>query len=217
MDDTPVSVRNVDVVSDDGMGLLHCRKGRRDFHVPRYNLLGSSGNAQVGAKGIALVLPRWFVENLGLAEPDAGHAGLGHVIDPSRARRVLVVEDDHESRETLCGLLECWGHHVVRAESGQQALAFAVEMRLDAIVLDFSLPDMDGREFVRALRGARLTPPPQIVAYSPLPKGAVDAREVAVDAFVEKPDVDELEPLFGPPPPSRVAGRRRRPTGTGTL
>jgi CheY-like chemotaxis protein len=120
--------------------------------------------------------------------------GRAHVRAPARARRILVVEDDAESREALCALLECWGHHVICADSGQQALGFAVEMRLDSVVFNLALPDMSGRDFAVTLRQARLTPPPQLVGYSSFPKSA----DLPVDVFVQKPDVLELERLFGP-------------------
>jgi CheY-like chemotaxis protein len=112
----------------------------------------------------------------------------------ARARRILVVDDDTESREALCALLESWGHRVVQTTAGQQALGFAVEMRLDAIVFSFSLPDMDGGDFARTLRGLRLTPRPQLVAYSSLP----EPLGAPVDAFIRKPDVQALERLFDP-------------------
>ena len=194
MDETPTFVDDVEIVGDDGMGLLHCRRHGRNFHVPRYNLLGGASGVQVGARGLTLVLPRWFVRNLGFEDLDSGTIGRAHVRPPERARRVLVVEDDAESREALCALLECWGHHVICADSGQQALGFAVEMRLDSIVFNLTLPDMSGRDLAGTLREARLTPPPQLVAYSSFPKGP----DLAVDVFIQKPDVMELERLFGP-------------------
>ena len=204
MDETPTFLDDVEVVGDDGMGLLHCRRRGRNFHVPRYNLLGGGSGVQIGARDLTLVLPRWFVLNLGFEEGQAAPIGRAHVRAPERARRILVVEDDAESRDALCALLECWGHHVVCADSGQQALGFAVEMRLDAIVFNLMLPDMNGRDFAATLRQARLTPPPQLVAYSSFPKSA----DLPVDVFIQKPDVLELERLFGPDAGRQAAAPR---------
>lgn len=190
MDETPTPVDDVEVVGDDGIGLLHCLRRGRHFHVPRYHLLQGSSAVQVGGRGLTLVLPRWFVRNLGLEEEEPPRKPR----DIGLARRVLVVEEDADSREALCALLECWGHRVVSAQSGQQALGLAVEMRLDAIVFDFSLPDMDGGDFARTLRGLRLTPSPELVGYSNQPQ----SEGTPVDVFIRKPDVRTLEQLFDP-------------------
>jgi len=208
MDETQTFLDDVEIVGDDGMGLLHCRRRGRNFHVPRYNLLGGGAGMQVGARDVTLVLPRWFVHNLGFEDADSGPFGRAHLNDPTRSRRVLVVEDDADSRDALCALLECWGHHVVCAASGQQALGFAVEMRLDSIVFNLLLPDMGGGDFARTLRSVRLSPAPQLVAYSSLPRDA----EVPVDVHIQKPDVMELERLFGPAASLGELSQRRRPS-----
>jgi len=128
--------------------------------------------------------------------------------NPSHGQRVLVLEPDDESRDALGALLECWGHRVVLSTTGQQALGFAVEMRLDAIVFSFSLPDMEGVEFARTLRGLRLTPAPELVGYS----SRLEGPEAPVDVFIRKPDLKALERLFAPA--ARVPAlplRRTRP------
>jgi CheY-like chemotaxis protein len=190
MDETPTRIDDVEVVGDDGIGLLHCLRRGRHFHVPRYHLLQGSAGVQVGGRGRTLVLPRWFVQNLGLEEEEPPRKRR----DVGLARRILIVEEDAESRDALCALLECWGHRVVSAQSGQQALGFAVEMRLDAIVFSLSLPDMDGGDFARTLRGLRLTPSPELVGYSNQPQG----EGIPLDVFIRKPDVHTLERLFDP-------------------
>jgi CheY-like chemotaxis protein len=207
MDETPTFLDDVEIVGDDGMGLLHCRRRGRNFHVPRYNLLGSA-DVQVGAPNLTLVLPRWFVRNLGFENADPGPLGRAHLNDRERAQRILVVDDDADSRDALCALLECWGHHVVCSVSGQQALGFAVEMRLDSIVFNLLLPDMGGADFARTLRGVPLSPAPQLIAYSSLPCDG----EIRVDAYIQKPDVMELERLFGPTARPRDLPKRRRPS-----
>ena len=208
MDETPTFLDDVEIVGDDGMGLLHCRRRGRNFHVPRYNLLGGGAGMQVGARDVTLVLPRWFVHNLGFEDADSGPFGRAHLNDPTRSRRVLVVEDDADSRDALCALLECWGHHVVCAASGQQALGFAVEMRLDSIVFNLLLPDMAGGDFARTLRSVRLSPAPQLVAYSSLPQEV----GLPVDVYIQKPDVIQLERLFAPAAGARELPQRRRPS-----
>jgi CheY-like chemotaxis protein len=190
VDETPTFIDDVEVVGDDGVGLLHCVRRGRHFHVPRYNLLHGTGDVQAGVRGLTLVLPRWFARNLALEEDEVPR----QQANSSHGQRVLVLEPDDESRDALGTLLECSGHRVVLATTGQQALGFAVEMRLDAIVFSFALPDMGGVEFARTLRGLRLTPAPELVGYSNLP----ESPEAPVDVFIRKPDLKALERLFAP-------------------
>jgi len=68
-------------------------------------------------------------------------------------RRVLVVEDNIDAAETLAWLLLRAGHQVRVAHSGQVALEMAPDYQPDAVLLDIGLPEMDGYEVGRRLRG----------------------------------------------------------------
>jgi two-component system KDP operon response regulator KdpE len=71
---------------------------------------------------------------------------------------VLVVEDDLSIRESLARGLVGAGH-VVRSEAtGAAALAAAVDWRPDVVVLDLGLPDIDGTDVLRMLRGVSAVP-----------------------------------------------------------
>jgi PAS domain S-box-containing protein len=67
-------------------------------------------------------------------------------------RRVLVVDDDVDSRETLAVALSLAGHDVRMADDGSSALAEAAAFRPDAAVLDIGLPGMSGYELATRLR-----------------------------------------------------------------
>lgn len=71
----------------------------------------------------------------------------------SESRRVLVVDDDQYVRNDVQRSLERDGWQVTQAENGQVALSRLAESRPDVIVLDLMMPEMDGFEFVAALRG----------------------------------------------------------------
>jgi CheY-like chemotaxis protein len=107
---------------------------------------------------------------------------------------VLVVEDDPELRELLRVALSTDGYLVAAVSNGRDALR---HLRSTAdtciIVLDLSLPVMDGREFRAAqLRDRSLAWIP-VVLLSGGTEGARHARELAARSFVRKPlDVDEL-------------------------
>ena len=66
--------------------------------------------------------------------------------------RVLVVDDNHDSADTVAMLLRNSGHEVRVAYSGKQALEEGSEFRPNIVVLDLGLPEMDGYEIARRLR-----------------------------------------------------------------
>ena len=68
------------------------------------------------------------------------------------ASRVLVVEDDGDSREGLRNLLEVWGHDVIVAENGISGIEKAIEGRPHIALIDVGLPGMDGYAVALRLR-----------------------------------------------------------------
>lgn len=76
------------------------------------------------------------------------------------SRRVLVVDDNRDSVETLSMLLRLKGHDTRAAQDGEEAIAAADDYQPHVVVLDLSLPGMDGYEIARRLRarpyGAKL-------------------------------------------------------------
>ena len=68
------------------------------------------------------------------------------------SRRVLVVDDNRESVETLSMLLQLKGHDARIAEDGDEAIAIADSYRPHVVVLDLSLPGRDGYDIARELR-----------------------------------------------------------------
>lgn len=65
---------------------------------------------------------------------------------------VLVVDDDEFVRVTLSLLLQTAGHTVATAASGRDALAAVGATRVDLVICDVFMPDMDGFETLRALK-----------------------------------------------------------------
>ena len=65
--------------------------------------------------------------------------------------RILIVEDDPDSRESFCGVLEDAGHECISVKSGKEALLHLRSHPLpDAILLDMLMPEMDGWQFRKA-------------------------------------------------------------------
>lgn len=71
---------------------------------------------------------------------------------------VLVIEDDLRIRESLARSLVAAGHGVRSEASGAAALTAVVEWRPDVVVLDLGLPDIDGADVLRMLRGVSEVP-----------------------------------------------------------
>jgi two-component system, cell cycle response regulator DivK len=67
-------------------------------------------------------------------------------------QHILVVDDSEDMRDLIQRLLERAGYRVVVAEDGQASLTQAKRHHPDLILMDLSLPDMDGWEAVRHLR-----------------------------------------------------------------
>ena len=70
----------------------------------------------------------------------------------ARRRRVLVVEDNADIRESLRLLLGLWGHEVLLAESGDQGLKLALQNAPDVALIDIGLPGMSGYELAARIR-----------------------------------------------------------------
>jgi CheY-like chemotaxis protein len=70
----------------------------------------------------------------------------------SASRRVLLVDDDRDSIETLSMLLRLKGHDARIAQTGEEAVVAADEYQPHVVLLDLSLPGMDGYEVAHALR-----------------------------------------------------------------
>jgi two-component system OmpR family response regulator len=68
------------------------------------------------------------------------------------AKQILVVDDDPHIREVVAFAVEKAGMGVVQASDGRQALEMAAKHKPDLLVLDISMPEMDGLEVCRTLR-----------------------------------------------------------------
>jgi DNA-binding response OmpR family regulator len=68
--------------------------------------------------------------------------------------RVLVIEDDQDTRDTLAMLLESDGYTVSAIGAGDQAMAAAQAFQPAVVLVDLKLPGIDGTEVTRLLRDA---------------------------------------------------------------
>jgi CheY-like chemotaxis protein len=128
---------------------------------------------------------------MGVTSSRSRGTGASRVIDALGAldRTVLVVEDVLEQREGAAALLRGLGYHVEEAADGGQAVRLASKGLADVIVLDVSLPIMNGIEVLRRVRALGGPKRPHIIVTS----GHVDARtrqlafEAGCDQYIAKP------------------------------
>jgi PAS domain S-box-containing protein len=71
-----------------------------------------------------------------------------------KARRVLVVDDNHDSAESLAMLLRLLGHEVNTAHDGPSALSSAMRHRPEIVLMDIGLPGMSGYDVAREIRAS---------------------------------------------------------------
>jgi CheY-like chemotaxis protein len=68
------------------------------------------------------------------------------------APSILVVDDDARDRTLVRRILEDAGYYVAEAASGREGFQFAKDRFFEVVVVDISMPDMDGFELLRAIR-----------------------------------------------------------------
>ena len=106
--------------------------------------------------------------------------------------RVLVVDDEPQILRALGINLRARHYEVVLADTGAAALAAASTHNPDLVVLDLGLPDIDGVEVIRGLRGWS-TAPIVILSGRSDSTDKVDALDAGADDYVTKPfAIDEL-------------------------
>jgi PAS domain S-box-containing protein len=154
----------------------------------------------VGGLGIGLTLSRRLVEMLGgtiAVSSDGAGRGAQFTVrlpvettgtppvppaapGPDRSRRILIVEDNDDARESLRLLLESLGHRVIEAGDGPRGLALALHHQPEVVLIDLGLPELDGYEVARALRASPIGKSAALIAVTGY--GQADDRRRSKDA-----------------------------------
>ena len=183
-----------------------------------------------GGLGIGLTLVRRLVEmhagTVQAASPGAGQGSVftvrlpripppapstgpaGQSLNGSIRRRVLIVEDNADARESLRAVLELSGHEVHEAEDGPGGVAKALAVQPDLALIDIGLPSLNGYEVARQIRSAPAGRGIVLVAltgYSQ-PRDRQQAQEAGFDAHLVKPvDFARLNELIATAGPAQNA------------
>ena len=133
---------------------------------------------------------------------------MSDAINRSRiGRRILVVDDDLDSAESLAMLFQMMGHDVRAAHDGLAAVEQADVFRPDLIVLDIGMPGIDGYEVCRRIRQLSWGPAAVIAALTGWSRDEDKDRseKAGFDRFLVKPvdpkALDDLIAAVGARPP----------------
>lgn len=156
---------------------------------------GTVGVQSAGAgKGSAFTVRLPLAEAVTPVEKDTEEFVIG-----GSSMRILVVDDNVASAQTIGWMLEMIGHETTLVHSGTDALAIAAQLRPDIIFLDIGLPGMNGYDVCRALRSDPALEGTVIVAQTGW--GQKRDRELAQEAgfnhhLVKPVSLDDLQRIL---------------------
>ena len=163
--------------SDGGLGL-----GSRSFAGSRSCTAARSKRRAAASTAAALHC------SLAASTPaGAGRRGRAAAAHAGSPRRLLVIEDNVDARQTLRTLLEMLGHEVHEAADGEAGIAAALELRRISAFVDIGLPRLDGYEVARRVRAAKARL--RLVALTGYGRGddLQRARDAGFDEHLLKP------------------------------
>jgi CheY-like chemotaxis protein len=127
---------------------------------------------------------------------------------------ILLAEDFEDARELYREYLEFSGFQVLTAANGREAIERAIELQPDLILMDASMPVLDGWQATRELKANDATRHIPVVALTAhaFDDARQQARAAGCDAFITKPCLpDDLVSQVR----SVLEGPRRKPRGRG--
>lgn len=111
--------------------------------------------------------------------------------------RILVAEDVADSRDALVLMLKLTGYACLEADNGRSAVELALREQPDLILMDLSLPEIDGLQAVGELRAAGAAMPIIIASAYDDAKIRDRAQAAGVNDYITKPfDFDRLKELL---------------------
>ncbi len=104
-------------------------------------------------------------------------------------KKILIVEDDPMSRKLARDVLQANGYETEEVTNGEEAVAKAIEMTPDLIVMDIQLPGIDGLEVTRRMKSDACTERIPIIAVTAhaMPGDEEQILEAGCQAYLPKP------------------------------
>ncbi|MCI8638160.1 MAG: response regulator transcription factor [Coprococcus sp.] len=109
--------------------------------------------------------------------------------------QLLVVDDDKNIRKFLCTVLSHEGYQTFSADSVKEALHVMEQYKIDLMILDIMMPDMDGYTFTKTLRDCNNDLPILMLSAKQLPQDIKRGFLSGTDDYMTKP-VDEEEMIL---------------------
>lgn len=114
-------------------------------------------------------------------------------------KKILIVEDNQDSRELVVKILKNKGYQLIEAVDGEDALEKAIAERPDLILMDISIPKIDGYEVTRRLKSRKefkYTPIIALTAHA-MKGDREKAMESGCEGYIAKPiNIHELPDLI---------------------
>lgn len=133
--------------------------------------------------------------------------------------QLLVVDDDKNIRKYLCTVLSHEGYQAFSAGSVREALQIMEQYKVDLMILDVMMPDMDGYAFAKLLRDCNNDIPILMLSAKQLPRDIKQGFLSGTDDYMTKP-VDEEEMILRVKAllrRSKIVSERRLTVGNTTL
>lgn len=114
------------------------------------------------------------------------------VMTEDETLQILIVEDDEDTAEVVCTLLQDAGYHAIAVDRGKVAIDEIAAMSPDLVLLDINLPDINGLEVLRSVRTHSFLPMIILSGFGK-ERDRVIALEAGADDYLAKPfSPDEL-------------------------
>ena len=128
-------------------------------------------------------------------------SSLAAAVGASAQKRVLIIEDGADARDSLCMLIRAWNHEVMYATNGPDGVQLARERQPDIALIDIGLPGFDGYRVAREIRheGSEWARQVRLIALTGYGQPADRAKAIdsGFDVHVLKPvDPDKLKELL---------------------
>jgi CheY-like chemotaxis protein len=119
-------------------------------------------------------------------------------------KKVLLVEDNEDNRVVYSTILQYFGYAVVEAADGREGIRMAQEHHPDIILMDISIPFVDGWEATQLLKGDVATSTIPVIALTAhaMPEDRTKSRLLGFDGYLAKPCeprrvVEEVQRFIG--------------------
>ncbi|MDD5716714.1 MAG: response regulator [Sulfuricurvum sp.] len=103
--------------------------------------------------------------------------------------KALIIEDNENNMELISFILEANGYETIKAENGLSGVEMALSENPDYIILDIQLPDIDGLEVLKRIRGSEKGKTVPVIAMTSYAMSGDEERMLSAgcNGYIEKP------------------------------